>query len=115
MTMRIPYVIDNEEHRLADVLNQVLAEHAGRSLDVASAYFTVGGYAQVRERIAALGSFRLLLGAEPAHGADIGLIPDPGLVRGLMKRDLEELPFNEAALRPVEDLIAWLREMKVEY
>jgi hypothetical protein len=30
--MRIPYVIDNEEHRLADVLNQVLAEHAGRSL-----------------------------------------------------------------------------------
>lgn len=27
--MRIPYVIDNEEHRLADVLNQVLAEHAG--------------------------------------------------------------------------------------
>ena len=71
--MRIPYVIDNEEHRLADVLNQVLAEHAGRSLDVASAYFTVGGYAQVRERIAALGSFRLLLGAEPAHGADIDL------------------------------------------
>jgi len=112
--MRIPYVIDNEEHRLADVLNQVLAEHAGRSLDVASAYFTVGGYAQVRERLAALGSFRLLLGAEPAHGADIGLRPDPGLVRGLMKRDLEELPFDEATLRLVEDLIAWLREMKVE-
>lgn len=38
--MRIPYVIDNEEHRLADVLNEVLAEHAGRSLDVATAYFT---------------------------------------------------------------------------
>jgi len=73
--VRIPYVIDNEEHRLADVLNQVLAEHAGRSLDVASAYFTVGGYAQVRERLAALGSFRLLLGAEPVHGVDIGLRP----------------------------------------
>lgn len=39
--MRIPYVIDNETHRLADVLNEVLAGHAGRSLDVATAYFTV--------------------------------------------------------------------------
>lgn len=41
--MRIPYVIDNEQHRLADVLNEVLAGHAGRSLDVATAYFTAGG------------------------------------------------------------------------
>ncbi len=36
--MRIPYVIDNQQHQLADVLNEVLAEHAGRSLDVAMAY-----------------------------------------------------------------------------
>ena len=41
--MRIPYVIDNETHRLAEVLNEVLAGHAGRSLDIATAYFTVGG------------------------------------------------------------------------
>jgi superfamily II DNA or RNA helicase len=112
--LRIPYVIDNEQHRLADVLNEVLAEHGGRSLDVASAYFTVGGYAQVRERLAALGSFRLLLGAEPTHGENIGLRPDPGRVRGLMKRDLDELPFDETTLRLVEDMIAWLREAKVE-
>lgn len=112
--MRIPYVIDNEEHRLADVLNEVLAAHDGRSLDVASAYFTVGGYAQIRGQLAALGSFRLLLGAEPTHGESVGLRPDAGLVRGLMKRDLDELPFDEATLRLVEDLIAWLREAKVE-
>ena len=112
--MRIPYVIDNERHRLADVLNEVLAGHAGRSLDVATAYFTVGGYAQVRERISALGSFRLLLGAEPTHGENVGLRPDAGIVKGLMKRDLDELPFDEATLRLVEDLIAWLRGSKVE-
>lgn len=70
--MRIPHVIDNETHRLADVLNEALAGHAGRSLDVATAYFTVSGYVQVRERLAALGSFRLLLGAEPTHGENIG-------------------------------------------
>lgn len=27
--MRIPYVIDNQQHRLVDVLNEVLAEHVG--------------------------------------------------------------------------------------
>lgn len=112
--MRIPYVIDNEEHRLADVLNAVLAGHAGRSLDVATAYFTVGGYAQVRERLATLGSFRLLLGAEPVHGSQIGLRPEPQLVRGLIKRDLDELPFDETTLRLIEDLIAWLRTERVE-
>jgi hypothetical protein len=35
--MRIPYVIDNQKHRLADVLNGILGEHAGKSLDVATA------------------------------------------------------------------------------
>lgn len=74
--MRIPYVIDNQQRRLADVLNEVLAEHAGRSLDVATAYFTVGGYGLVRERLSDVGSFRLLLGAEPTQGEQVGLRPD---------------------------------------
>lgn len=112
--MRIPYVIDNQQHRLADVLNEVLAAHAGRSLDVATAYFTVTGYGLVRERLADVGSFRLLLGAEPMQGEQIGLRPDAARVRGLMKRDLDALPFDEATLRMVEDLIAYLRRERVE-
>lgn len=34
--MRIPYVIDNQTYRLADILNALLAEHQGWSLDVAT-------------------------------------------------------------------------------
>lgn len=112
--MRIPYVIDNQQHVLADVLNEVLAAHAGRSLDVATAYFTVTGYGLVRERLADVGSFRLLLGAEPMQGEQIGLRPDEARVRGLMKRDLDQLPFDETTLRLVEDLIAYLRREGVE-
>ncbi len=112
--MRIPYVIDNQQHRLADVLNEVLAEHAGRSLDVATAYFTVTGYGLVRERLSSVGSFRLLLGAEPTQGEQVGLRPDAARVRGLMKRDLDNMPFDEATLRLVEDLIAYLRRESVE-
>jgi len=64
--VHIPYVIDNETHRLAGVLNEVLAEHAGRSIDDATAYFTVSGYAQMRERVAELmGEIKALLKEKP--------------------------------------------------
>src|ERR1700722_18096766 len=42
--LRVPYVIDNQGHKLSDILNGILQEHVGRSLDSASAYFTVGGF-----------------------------------------------------------------------
>ncbi len=35
--MRIPYVIDNQTVRLADVLHGILEQHSGRGLDVATA------------------------------------------------------------------------------
>lgn len=41
---RIPYVIDNDRHKLADVLNQVLENHADLAMDVATAFFNVRGY-----------------------------------------------------------------------
>ena len=39
--MRIPYVIDNQAHKLADGLNTILAGRLGHSLDFATAYFNV--------------------------------------------------------------------------
>ena len=42
--MKLPYVIDNQTHILADILKGLLTGHKGRSLDVATAYFTVGGF-----------------------------------------------------------------------
>jgi len=60
--MELPYVIDNQTHVLAEILKGLLTEHKGRSLDVATAYFTVGGFGLVEENLAALGNFRLLRG-----------------------------------------------------
>lgn len=42
--MRIPYVIDNREHRLADVLNELLRRFESRSMDIASAFFSIRGF-----------------------------------------------------------------------
>jgi len=81
--MKLPYVIDNQTHVLTDILKGLLTEHKGRSLDVATAYFTVGGFGLIQEGLAALGNFRLLLGAEPTSGEQLGLRPDAAVVRGL--------------------------------
>src|SRR5438132_13667174 len=62
-TLTIPFVIDNQQHKMAGVLNDLLAQHKGHSLDVATAYFNVGGWQLLREGLNGLGNFRLLLGA----------------------------------------------------
>ena len=93
--MRIPYVIDNQGYRLADLLNQLLAGHTGKSLDVATAYFNIQGFRLLKAGLDRLGSFRLLLGDEPEEGAAIGLRPkEPKIVRGLWG-DIEKAPFTE--------------------
>jgi len=107
--MRIPYVIDNQKHLLADVLHGILGEHGGKSLDVATAYFTIEGFRLIREGLQGLGSFRLLLGAEPRAGEQLGLRPDPKATLASMRADLERAPFTEETLRLVEDLIRFLR------
>ena len=111
--MRVPYVIDNQVHRLADILDALLREHKGRSLDIATAYFTVGGFRLIQEGLLSLGNLRLLLGAEPVSGEQVGLRPDAGIIKGSIRKDLEILPFDEKTLRLVEDLISYLKREAV--
>jgi hypothetical protein len=111
--MRLPYVIDNQTSRLADVIASLLAEHRGKSLDVATAYFTVGGFGLIQEGLHDLGNLRLILGAEPTTGEQIGLRPEPSVIKRLIQHDLESLPFDEKTLRLVEDLIGYLRRDSV--
>ena len=113
--MKIPYVVDNQNHKLADIFGGLLVEHVGRSLDVATAYFTVGGFELIRAGLHGLGNFRLLLGAEPASGQQGGLRPESNEVQGLLRRDLEDLPFDETSLRLVEDLIGFCARTRFAY
>ena len=89
--MKLPYVIDNQSHILADILKGLLTEHKERSLDVATAYFTVGGFGLVQEGLAHLGNLRLLLGAEPTAGEQVGLRPEAVVVQGLRDPDRDRI------------------------
>lgn len=113
-TSSIPFVIDNQQHSMADVLNSLLAQHHEHSLDIATAYFNVGGWQLLRDGLDSLGNFRLLLGDEPEAGAELGLRevgakPIQGLIR-----ELEGTSFNPQTLRVIEDLIAFLRQEHVQ-
>ncbi len=112
--MRIPYVIDNQNNRMADILSALLTEHRDRSLDVATAYFTMGGFGLLKEGLSHLGSFRLQLGAEPSQPSQIGLMPFETAMPGLIRKDLEDLPYEEVTLRLIEDLTAYLRRDSVK-
>jgi hypothetical protein len=112
--MKLPFVIDNRDHKLATILNDLLRTFQHRSMDVATAYFTVSGFALLKDGLNGLGSFRLLMGAEPTAGGDLGIRPDPRAIARQIRGDLESTPLSEKAMRLVEDLIAYLRRESVE-
>src|SRR5258708_15142309 len=110
----IPFVIDNQQHTMAQILNDLLSQHKGHSLDIATAYFNVGGWQLLRDGLNGLGNFRLLLGDEPEAGSDLGLREIGAKpVKGLI-RDLARETFNEKTLRLVEDLVAFLHQENVQ-
>jgi superfamily II DNA or RNA helicase len=111
--MTIPFVIDNQVYRLGEVLNELLTRSAGTPLDIASAYFSISGYRLVKDGLHPLGAFRLLLGAEPQTGADVGLRPSQKSIQAQLRGDLAAEPFSRSTLKLVEELIAFLRADKV--
>ena len=104
--MRIPYVIDNIEIRLADVLNYLLQCEQGQQVDIATAYFSIRGFELLRNTLPEVRHLRLLVGDKPLEGEDIGLRPDSA---AYLRHELNAEPFTEATLRLVEELIRFLR------
>jgi hypothetical protein len=107
--MGLPFSIDNQTISAAEVLNSLLAQGRGSPVDIASAYFSISGWKLLKTGLHGVGAMRLLLGSEPATGADIGLRADQGLAS-----ELAGMAFSEATLRLVEELIAFLRDEKVQ-
>lgn len=114
MNVTIPYVIDNQSHKLADVLNGIMVAHPRSSLDIATAYFSVSGYRELRAALRDTRNFRLLLGFEPTEGKDLGLRPDTRAMLSALRGDLEAMPLTEETMLLVEDLIAFLRREETE-
>lgn len=111
---RIPFVIDNRQHSMRDILCQLLKQHSGRSLDIATAYFTVSGWQLISSELSQIGTLRLLLGDQPEQSTDIGMREiGASPIKGLI-RDLEETPYNPGNLNQIEELIDFLSHDQVK-
>jgi hypothetical protein len=62
-----PFVIDSQQHRMADALKELLTQSVSKPLDVATAYFAMSGYRLVKARLHQVGAFRLLPGSKPGR------------------------------------------------
>ncbi|MFQ5593612.1 MAG: helicase-related protein [Anaerolineae bacterium] len=109
--MKIPFVIDNIHVTLAGVLNHLLGQRPGQQLDIATAYFSIRGYQQLRQTLPAVAGMRLLLGDSPAEGVDIGLRPDSA---AYLRGELNAEPLSEETQRLVEELVRFLRRHDVQ-
>ena len=107
--IRIPYVIDNQTYRMADVLGALLREHAARSLDIATAYFTVLGFGLLREGLLGVGIWGWFWGAGLLRGGGSGWGGGRTSSKGGGSRGMGRPLFEEKSLRVVEDLIAYGR------
>lgn len=112
--VKLPYVIDNQADRMADILNNLLSDERINALDIATAYFNVGGFALLQPGLQRLASFRLLLGHEPGSGQELGLRPGAKQMKMMLRGELDETPFTEETLRLVEELTRFLRQDRVD-
>ena len=87
---RLPYVIDNDRHKLADVLNQVLADHHDLAVDILGLFR--------RARLPAPGGATPSVGSLPlllarANGQDLGLKPSLAACRRPCTAGWMKFPF----------------------
>lgn len=107
--MPLSFSVDNQTSYAVDALRSLLTASHGCPVDIASAYFSISGWKLLKDGLHSAGALRLLLGSEPEGGADLGLHASQQLLT-----ELNALAFSEDTVRLVEDLIAFLRDPKVQ-
>ena len=115
--MNIPFVIDNQQHRLSDALNDLFGQAVGKPVDIATAYFAISGYRMVRERLHQVGAFRLILGAEPHLGAEVGLKPNVEALKAWLRDPNAvklgaKMPDYGLTEQQIDALVAYLYSLK---
>lgn len=101
-------IIDNNKFRLFEELNNILREQ--KSLDIASAYFNIGGFQLIKDSLSHTEKFRLLIGTSPQIDEKKPDIFRPEtLYKKKFREDLEEEIFERDKKEAVVSLIEVMR------
>ena len=104
VSQNLPDFIDNEQLRLAEVLDLLLRQ--GKRADIASGYFNLSGFALVKDALKDAPRLRLLLSKEQGAGGE--------LYPAGFRQDLARTPFQAETRALAEELIAFLKRPEVE-
>ena len=105
-------IIDNNNVKLSVFLNKILKSEPDTTLDIATAFFNVEGFALVKQNINGVKRFRLLLGKTPEltnNNQTLGKV----LLKEIMK-EVEGLDLSSEKKDNVTDLINFLNKVNVE-
>src|SRR5215204_2299819 len=110
--MQIPDFVDNGDRKAFQVLKFLLGTQP--RADFASGYFNLGGYSLLRESLAEVPEFRLLLSREPGRAAPTDGAGGRELYPAGFKADLARTRFDERNVQLARELVELLREEKVQ-
>lgn len=110
--MQIPDFVDNGDPKAFQVLNHLLGTQS--RADFASGYFNLGGYSLLREALAGVPEFRLLLSREPGRAVPTAGAGGGELYPAGFKADLARTRFNERNVALARELVELLREERVQ-
>jgi len=104
-------IIDNNNTKLSIFLNKVLKLEPSTSLDIATAFFNVEGFALVKENIKTITKFRLLLGKTPELTDNKKTLGSVLLEE--IKKEIEGLDLSAEKKDDVSDLIKFLEKPNI--
>ena len=100
-------IIDNNKLKLFDELNNILKEQT--SVDIASAYFNIAGFQLIKDSMAGVEKFRLLIGTSPQVDEKKPDFFQPEIFyKQKLRADLEEEKFEKDKKETVVSLIKLL-------
>ncbi|EFH81733.1 phospholipase D-like domain-containing protein [Ktedonobacter racemifer] len=113
--MARPLLLDNHHATLNETLHHLLAQHAGRALDICTTRLTPEGWALVRDDLQQLGNLRLLLHPAALTTIDDEPLEDTHVTRTHDPSGAERSQASqEEPLALIEALIAFLQQEHVE-
>jgi len=113
--MPLPDYIDNSEHKLQDVLQNLIEQEHQLVLDIATGFFRIEAWARLEDAMNALTSLRLLIGRDPtirpAEGDRIDL---SRYFHQDVQKQLEGQTFNSKYKQQIDRLIAYLHQDHIQ-
>lgn len=113
--MALPYYIDNQNHTLAAILEQLINNENELTLDIATGYFRIEAWLQLEQAMNKLQSFRLLIGRDPTiRPAETDRIDLIRYFRRDISNNLEGSLYRLEYKNQIDRLIAYLQQEHVQ-